>query len=220
MIKQISFFKRRPDLDVQAFQQHWRTQHAALVGQIPGIIRYVQNHVESIGSDEPLYDGIAEVWFESMDEVRNSAGSSHLKSVREDETNFIDADSMGTLLTDEHVVVDGQIPDTAIKLVIFVPKLVSVSPEIFQTTYLVQIGPMVKENPHILRYVQAHCRPGFYRSGRVPPYDAISVLWFNDAAAQQEAFGHESLKDAPAMEATIMDHSGIKFLVVKEHQIL
>ncbi|MEM7365479.1 MAG: hypothetical protein AAF525_15775, partial [Pseudomonadota bacterium] len=70
------------------------------------------------------------------------------------------------------------------------------------------------------RYVQAHCRLGFYRGDRKPVYDAVSALWFRDDGAVPLAFAHESLKAAPALEATIMDSSGIGFLPVQEHPIL
>ena len=70
------------------------------------------------------------------------------------------------------------------------------------------------------RYVQAHCRLGFYRGGRTPAYDAVSALWFKDQGAMQQAFSHELLVDAPAIEATIMNQSGIAFLPVQEHTVL
>ncbi|NQU12972.1 MAG: EthD domain-containing protein [Desulfobacteraceae bacterium] len=42
MIKAIHFFHRRPDLTVEDFQEYWRTTHADLVRQVPGIQRCVQ----------------------------------------------------------------------------------------------------------------------------------------------------------------------------------
>ena len=105
MIKQISFFKRKDGVSVEDFQNHWRTVHADLVVKLPGIRGYVQNHTLPSGyksvhkKREPDFDGVAEVWFDSTDEMRGNVGSDALQAIRDDEHNFIDRASMGTLLT-------------------------------------------------------------------------------------------------------------------------
>ncbi len=86
MIKQASYFKRRPDLDLAAFHEYWRTRHADVVRKLTGFHRYVQNH--TIADDGP-FDGIAEVWFEDMDAMRATVGSDELASIRADEANFM-----------------------------------------------------------------------------------------------------------------------------------
>jgi uncharacterized protein (TIGR02118 family) len=44
MIKVVIPFRRRPGMGMAAFQEHWRTAHAALVVRLPGIRRYAQCH--------------------------------------------------------------------------------------------------------------------------------------------------------------------------------
>ena len=63
MIKLMSFFKRKPGISVEAFQEYWRTKHAYVVVTLPGIQRYVQSHTLLSGyrKREPVYDGVAEV---------------------------------------------------------------------------------------------------------------------------------------------------------------
>jgi uncharacterized protein (TIGR02118 family) len=217
MIKQISLFKKRPDLDPGAFFDYWRNKHPAVVTQLPGLRQYVQSHSKT--SDAP-WDGMAEVWFDSIDDMRRNADCEELDRVREDERNFIDGNSMQSLICEEHVIVDGDPGEATVKIIILVPKLADVTAEKFQTVYRDEIGPMVQANPFVHRYVQAHCRLGFYRGDRKPVFDAISALWFADTDAQQQAFTHESLAPAPAMEATIMDNPGIGFMAVNEHRII
>lgn len=66
MIKIIYFFKRKPGMSVEAFQGHWRTTHAEKIVALPGIRRYVQNHVlpSAYRKGEPAFDGVAESWFD------------------------------------------------------------------------------------------------------------------------------------------------------------
>jgi uncharacterized protein (TIGR02118 family) len=70
---------RRLELSPEEFIRHWVEVHAPLVGALPGLRRYVQDHVvderrapgvPSIGAG---IDGIAELWFDdlaSLDRVK------------------------------------------------------------------------------------------------------------------------------------------------------
>jgi uncharacterized protein (TIGR02118 family) len=115
MIKQISFFKRKAGVSVDDFQVHWRTLHADLVRRLPGLRRYVQNHTLASGyaRHEPDYDGVAEAWFDTTDDMRATVGTAELEAIRADEHNFIDRSSMGTILTTEVLIIDGPAPADA-----------------------------------------------------------------------------------------------------------
>ena len=84
MVKLVAFFKRRPGMTVDAFQQHWRSAHAELVVRQKGLRRYVQNHTLASGyaKREADYDGVAEAWFDSVDDMRALADSSMLGPTR------------------------------------------------------------------------------------------------------------------------------------------
>ena len=53
-------------MSVEEFQAYWRERHPAVVVRLPGVRRYVQSHTRPAGyrKGEPIYDGIAEVWFD------------------------------------------------------------------------------------------------------------------------------------------------------------
>jgi len=60
------FSSRKPGMDVEAFQAHWRDVHGPLVIPSPGISRYVQFYPcpETYGGDlTPKYDSLAELTF-------------------------------------------------------------------------------------------------------------------------------------------------------------
>jgi len=92
MVKMVAFFKRKPDMSVEAFHNYWRTTHAAVVVKMPGIRRYVQSHTLLSGyrKGELAYDGVAELWFDDTQAMRALAGTKEYAAVRADEPNFID----------------------------------------------------------------------------------------------------------------------------------
>ena len=44
-IKQFTWLKRRSDLTFEQSQSYWRDNHGPLAATVPGMVRYVQNHV-------------------------------------------------------------------------------------------------------------------------------------------------------------------------------
>ena len=214
MVKLIAFFKRSAGMSVEAFQEHWRTTHAELVVQQEGLRRYVQNHtlLSSYRRSEPDYDGVAEAWFDDTQAMRNLADSKEYAAVRADEANFIDAASMGVVLCNEVVIVDGPEPDGAVKSIAFLEKRSDLGAEGFQSYWREKHGPIAATVPGIARYVQNHARLGGYEKRRPPVFDGIPVSWFRDL---------ESLRatgKSPELEATRADEvnflSGVRLPVV------
>jgi len=108
--KLISFLSRRRDIDVAAFQEHWRERHAPIAASVPGLVRYVQCHTlpESYAGAPPIYDGVPLAWFAGTDAMRGSDGSDAYNRTREDEAHFIEPGTLGFVIAEEHVVVAGQ----------------------------------------------------------------------------------------------------------------
>lgn len=89
MVKSIVFLKRRTDMSQEAFHAHWRDNHAPLVLKLPGVRRYVQNRPAKIGTHEPPYDGVAEVWFEDLDSLKRAVRTPAWQAILADEKNFM-----------------------------------------------------------------------------------------------------------------------------------
>ena len=71
-VKRVSFIHRLPSLDRATFASYWAEHHAPLARQHhPGIRRYVQNVVIApLTDDAPDIDGIAELSFASVDDMK------------------------------------------------------------------------------------------------------------------------------------------------------
>lgn len=96
MVKAVAILKRRPDLSFQQFVDHWRNQHAALARRIPGIVKYVQSPALQIpgAKSEPKADGIAEIWFESIETYRTGFSTPEAAALLADEANFLDLEKV------------------------------------------------------------------------------------------------------------------------------
>ena len=213
MIKQVSFFKRREDRSPEEFRDYWLNAHADVVRRLNGIVRYVQNHALEPRSG---FDGIAEVWFEDIESMRNVVDTPELAAIRSDEENFIDLNTMGTVLTTEYLIKDREPPSADQKMMALVKGLLVDDPETFQSEYRDQLGPLVAAVPGIDRYVQAHARPGIYRTGRTPAYDAIASVWFSEVDALVSSREMQAVRD---LERSIIDLENTRIGMVKEIEI-
>lgn len=91
MIKTVTLLQRRPDLSPEEFQRHWRAVHAPLVLKLPGILKYVQGRPVSSGHklQSTGYDGVAEVWYESLAAMQTTLASPEYQQLLADEPNFM-----------------------------------------------------------------------------------------------------------------------------------
>jgi uncharacterized protein (TIGR02118 family) len=108
MEKWIVFLKRKPGLEVEAFQKYWRERHGPLAATLPATRRYVQSHVLASayrGGKQPRYDGVAAVWIENSDAMLRAVETPEYEAIRADEPNFLDQASFQLIITHELAVI-------------------------------------------------------------------------------------------------------------------
>jgi len=95
MIKSISLLTRRPELTHEQFVRHWIDIHAPLAHAVPGMRRYVQNHIiaertrPDIPETDVAVDGIAETWFDDREAMARANASPEAKRLHDDGALFI-----------------------------------------------------------------------------------------------------------------------------------
>jgi len=108
MIKSMSFLKRKPGITKEEFSRYWKDVHAPIAARlIPGLKRYVQNHSIDIPELESEFDGIVEMWWESMEAAMKYPlwhESDEAAPLREDEAKFFDTKKMFRFFAEEHII--------------------------------------------------------------------------------------------------------------------
>ena len=95
MIKTIGLLARKPDWTHAQFMKHWVEVHAPLAHAVPGLRRYVQNHIrdERTRTDiEALaleIDGVAELWFDDRAALEAAALTPEMRALHADGAIFI-----------------------------------------------------------------------------------------------------------------------------------
>jgi uncharacterized protein (TIGR02118 family) len=123
MIKLVMCLTRRSDLTRAEFQEYWRTEHGPFFQNNAGTMRakrYLQAHtLDSPLNDGlrksrgmlPEYDGVAEVWFESEEDLMaamsSPEGEELSAALLKDESNFIDHSKSSAFIVREEELGDG-----------------------------------------------------------------------------------------------------------------
>jgi uncharacterized protein (TIGR02118 family) len=122
MIKLVFVIRRREDLPPEEFRRYWLEEHAPLARKLLeplGARRYVQTHTlgtelnaalaASRGTAE-AYDGLAEIWWDSLDALIATFGSEEGVRANEtltaDEAKFIDFERSSLFITEEQTILE------------------------------------------------------------------------------------------------------------------
>lgn len=109
MVKLVAFLKRKPGISRDEFARRWVEKHSRMAAQLPGLRGYRIN-IAAVRQPEgtkpePIYDGTAELWWDSI-EAMEAAFASPLG-----QRAGTDADEFSSvrihLYTTEHVIVPG-----------------------------------------------------------------------------------------------------------------
>lgn len=223
MVKTVTFIKRKPGMDLDEFGNYWRSTHAGIVKKLPGLRRYVQCHTIRPGysKGEPIYDGVAEVWCDSTDAMREMANTAEYRAVRADEPNFIDLSKMDFIITDERVQKDGPVNPSMMHLVEFVRRKPGMDVEAFQRHWREIHGPLGARIPMVRRYVQSHVRMSAYREGRQPLFDGVAEVWFDSTEAMRESARTREYEIVRADEPNFIDTGKpVPFIITQDFVVL
>jgi uncharacterized protein (TIGR02118 family) len=104
MSKVIFVLHRRADLTREQMVEQWSgQQHTSIVNKVPGLTRWVQNHVTS-APGEPICDGVGELWFDSDEAMQQALSSPEMGAAVEDAKRFLDMEKTGLIMVEEKPV--------------------------------------------------------------------------------------------------------------------
>ncbi len=118
MIKFVMCITRNPGMSREEFKDYWMNKHGPFFMENADAMRakkYVQSHTVDTPLNEglrdsrgmlPEYDGVAEVWFESEEELMEGMSSPEGQklgaALLEDEGNFIDHSKSSAFIVKEY----------------------------------------------------------------------------------------------------------------------
>lgn len=102
-LKHVELVCRRAEMDRPGFLAYWRDVHGPLAAAIPTVRRYHQLPAtdDEYLQGEPALDGLAVLWFDSTDSMREGARHPAFAATRADMPRLVDTQRSGSLLTRE-----------------------------------------------------------------------------------------------------------------------
>lgn len=107
MVKLIALLKRKPGMSRAEFKERWLIEHTKLSSQLPDCREYRINvcldEQPAGAGDEPLYDGTAELWWDSVEAMEASFADEKARIAGDDADSFCEVRIH--LYTEEFLVV-------------------------------------------------------------------------------------------------------------------
>ena len=94
--------KKKSTLTDEQFARYWLETHAQLAKKMPGLRKYVVNVVRRPPNKEPDYNGVVELWFDDVAEMKKAFRSPEGVTVQKDTDVF--TASLTTMYIDEHTI--------------------------------------------------------------------------------------------------------------------
>jgi uncharacterized protein (TIGR02118 family) len=95
-IKIVRLVKRRPDMTLAQFKAHWLTQHAGherraiAATSLQRVVASISTGEVALGGTEAPFDGMVALYFDSLDDARETFSGPATAAMREDAKSFVD----------------------------------------------------------------------------------------------------------------------------------
>ncbi len=257
MLRLTFLLRKQPNLSHAEFHRYWLEEHGPLVASHArrlGALRYLQSHTlrdeaalaaaagmaKARGGMEPIYDGVAEIWFESraalMEAASSPAGRAAAAALVADEANFIDLPNSPLWLghefpqvnpTPENLVATPR--SGLVKLCFPLRMKTALALGEAHEHWYANHGPLIRRQAAgsgIRRYLQVHrvrderldAALTHARNTEVEAYDGHAELWFErDALPASTPERVEAGRRAVADEARFIDFKRSAIWLAKEH---
>ena len=107
-VKMLFLLKRQPGFTIEQGRRYWLDVHGPIVAALPGLRRYVQCHTveEAYRYAEPRWDGVAQLWFDSVDALRATVTSPQFTDIAyADTAKFVNMDTIESFVAREYPMI-------------------------------------------------------------------------------------------------------------------
>ena len=228
MIKSISLLQRKPHLSRAAFVRHWLDVHVPMCHDVPGLRGYavstIVEHqsrpdVPSLAMDE--LDGLAQVWFDSLEARAQAAASAGGKRWHADGGTIIG--SIRTFVTREHFVVPLPAVRPTFKTLSVIKRKPHLSDDQFQHEWAVVHARMANGVPGLRGFTLSEIVEEQFRPDIAPfpldgPVDGFAESWWDSPASRAEMVASAEGKAWFAHGATFIGH--VRSILLEERVIV
>jgi uncharacterized protein (TIGR02118 family) len=191
VIKLFVFVRRKAGLTAEEFGRAWYEEHAPLTLAAPGfrrrVRRYVQNHpirdADVPGLTLSDFDGVAELWLDSVDDLRAALADPETEHVEARVERFVDTKSALRLVAEESEQFDRGFG--SVKFIGLSRRHARMSHDEWRRYWIEVHGPLAHGIPEFTqyygRYVHNYVLPGV--DGQEPEYDGIVEEWLESVDA-------------------------------------
>jgi uncharacterized protein (TIGR02118 family) len=186
MIKLTGLMNRRDLMPRQAFADYYLGQNVALASRLPGLRKYVGGlALMSAGGEDPPFDACSQLYWETLEEIREIFLGADWNRTRSDHPNMINGRTM--LISEEHELLNrvpaGMAP---IRHIAVLTRKDGMSSEAFRAYWLEKHVELALQTPHLLRYRACPAIAG--ANDDVAPFDGIAEMWFENVQRFRESF--------------------------------
>ena len=232
MHKVVFFLKFRNDVDRAEADRHFAQEHAALVLEVPGLVRYVQNPLVTsatlAGTSEaaPVADGFAAMWFEDREGYLAAIASPQWQRVVEDAGAIFDGEWLAqgwAAEIEERVKRQGlgapqdgvsTPPAGPIKLIGILRYRQDMDRDACNAYWATTHGDIALKISQIGHYTQNHAiRPVI---GERLAFDGFSESWYADQATYEAAMASPEWAALGADGDNLFDMGAFKSIIVEE----
>lgn len=106
MIKLVYCITKKATLTDEEFFNYWKNVHGPIGSRIPRLRKLVQSHRLAVPGAglRADYDGVAELWFDNLEDLQAARQSPEWKASSADEANFIDHSKVALFISEEHTI--------------------------------------------------------------------------------------------------------------------
>jgi uncharacterized protein (TIGR02118 family) len=223
MYKHVALLVRKEGMSHEAFREYWEHEHTPLARDIEGVVRY--HTVYPSDPDNSEFDGIAELYFETLEELHDALGSPGSRDydptrdvaaeAREDVDNFLAIEERPRFIGEETVWTDEVDGDTdgLYKHSAFLVRKDGMSHEAFRDYWESNHSPLAKDIEGVVRYHTVY--PSDPENAE---FDGVAELYFETLSELHDALGSPGSRDYdPTREVAAKAREDVdNFLAIEE----
>jgi len=199
MYKHVALLVRKDGMSYEEFLEHWQETHTPIAREIEGVVRYRQ--VLPTEPEHAEFDGIAELYFETLEELHAALGSEGSRDydptkevaaeARADVDNFLAIEKRPRFIGEERIWKDEvESTDGLYKHSAFLVRKEGMTHAAFREHWEQAHSPLAKDIEGVVRYHTVYPTAPEHAE-----FDGVAELYFETLEELHAALGSEGSRD-------------------------